>query len=158
MKILALLVAGVFLALAMGCESPKLATTPLTPEENLWSNYVKDTYKSWDPPQTEPPSTPEDQVSMQPEPIVTVVETPNDVVVNVVEPGGTVVSAEVKEAKILGEPQSYTIQKGDSLWKISDKFYGDGRKWQLIADANKAEIPSPNKLKVGTTITIPASK
>lgn len=30
----------------------------------------------------------------------------------------------------------YTVVKGDSLWKISAKFYGNGIYWRRIADAN----------------------
>lgn len=30
----------------------------------------------------------------------------------------------------------YTVVKGDSLWKISAKFYGNGIYWRKIADAN----------------------
>jgi nucleoid-associated protein YgaU len=55
-----------------------------------------------------------------------------------------------------GEAKTYTVQKNDSLWKIADKFYGDGRKWKDIADANKDVLPDPSKLKPGITLSIPA--
>jgi 5'-nucleotidase / UDP-sugar diphosphatase len=48
---------------------------------------------------------------------------------------------------------SYTIQKGDTLWKIATARYGDGRKWHEIADANPGL--SPSALHVGETITLP---
>lgn len=32
--------------------------------------------------------------------------------------------------------ETYTVQRGDTLWGISKKFYGKGAKWTLIADAN----------------------
>ena len=47
----------------------------------------------------------------------------------------------------------YTVQKGDTLWKISTSQYGDGKQWQRIAAANPGL--SPETLKAGQTITIP---
>jgi nucleoid-associated protein YgaU len=54
-----------------------------------------------------------------------------------------------------GDTQSYTIQSGDSLSKISKKFYGDANQYQKIASANS--IADPNKIQAGKTITIPAA-
>ena len=54
-----------------------------------------------------------------------------------------------------GNTQSYTIQSGDSLSKISKKFYGDANKYEKIASANS--ISDPNKIQAGKTITIPAA-
>jgi len=54
--------------------------------------------------------------------------------------------------------QTYTVQAGDTLSSIAQKFYGDGNKqsWRKIYDANKAVIgPDPNQLKVGMILTIP---
>jgi 5'-nucleotidase len=48
---------------------------------------------------------------------------------------------------------TYTIQKGDTLWKIATTHYGDGKKWHEIADANPGL--SPSDLRVGQTITLP---
>ena len=47
----------------------------------------------------------------------------------------------------------YTVQKGDTLWKISTSQYGDGKQWQRIVAANPGL--SPATLKAGQTITIP---
>lgn len=61
---------------------------------------------------------------------------------------------------VISEPtfSYYTIQPGDTLWKIAKKFYNDGAKHKLIADANKDKIPNPNKIKIGTEIVIPQSE
>ena len=51
----------------------------------------------------------------------------------------------------------YTIQPGDTLWNIANKFYNDGAKYNLIAEANKDKITAPHKLKAGIEIVIPQS-
>jgi 5'-nucleotidase len=48
---------------------------------------------------------------------------------------------------------SYTIKKGDTLWRIAAAKYGDGKKWHEICDANPGL--SPSALRVGETITLP---
>jgi 5'-nucleotidase len=48
---------------------------------------------------------------------------------------------------------SYTVQRGDTLWKIASQRYGDGKKWHQIADANPGL--SPQNLRAGQTITLP---
>ena len=47
----------------------------------------------------------------------------------------------------------YTVQKGDTLWKIATSQYGDGKQWQRIVAANPGL--SPETLKAGQTIAIP---
>lgn len=51
--------------------------------------------------------------------------------------------------------QQYTIQKDDTLQKISKKFYDSYSKWPRIYDANRDVLDSPDKLKSGTVIQIP---
>ena len=48
---------------------------------------------------------------------------------------------------------SYTVKKGDTLYKIAREHYGDGKQWQKIASANPGL--SPSTLKVGQKITMP---
>lgn len=52
-------------------------------------------------------------------------------------------------------PQSYTVVSGDTLSKISRKYYGTSGDWQKIAEANKATLPDPTKLKPGMVLSIP---
>ena len=58
------------------------------------------------------------------------------------------------EIATTGDTQSYTIQSGDNLSKVSKHFYGDPNKYQKIAQANG--IADANKVQAGQTITIPA--
>jgi 5'-nucleotidase len=48
---------------------------------------------------------------------------------------------------------SYTVQRGDTLWRIATSQYGDGKQWQKIAAANPGV--TPQSLKVGQVLTIP---
>lgn len=50
-------------------------------------------------------------------------------------------------------PAKYVIKKGDSLWKISEKFYGTGFNFVDIAKENK--IDNTNLLFADKEITIP---
>ena len=63
---------------------------------------------------------------------------------------------EEEEVKRVAEDLQYAVQKGDTLQKISEKFYGTARKWPEIYKANKRVIPSPSRIYPGQVITIPA--
>ena len=53
----------------------------------------------------------------------------------------------------IGAGGKYTVQKGDTLWKIATVSYGNGNQWQRIAATNPGLTPTT--LKAGQTITIP---
>lgn len=48
---------------------------------------------------------------------------------------------------------TYTIARGDTLWSIAQRHYGDGKQWKKIAAANPGL--SPTKLRIGQSITLP---
>lgn len=50
-------------------------------------------------------------------------------------------------------PRTYTVEPGDTLWAISERFYGDGSKYQVIADASG--ISNPDLIQPGQVLTIP---
>jgi len=51
--------------------------------------------------------------------------------------------------------QTYTVQPGDTLSKISKQYYGDANKYPKIAKANN--LVDPDKNKVGQRLVIPAA-
>ncbi|MBQ4506240.1 MAG: 5'-nucleotidase C-terminal domain-containing protein [Firmicutes bacterium] len=55
-------------------------------------------------------------------------------------------------------PAEYTVVKGDSLWKISDRFYGEGRRWRRIYDANRSVIKDPDLIYPDQIFSIPAAE
>ncbi len=53
--------------------------------------------------------------------------------------------------------QSYTVVKGDCLWNIARKFYGNGAKYTVIYNANRGTIGgNPNLIYPGQVLVIPA--
>lgn len=50
---------------------------------------------------------------------------------------------------------TYTVVKGDTLWGIAKRYYGDGALYTKIADANAEQISNPNLIFPGQILTIP---
>ncbi len=54
------------------------------------------------------------------------------------------------------QDESYTIEAGDSLWKIAEDAYGDGYAWTKIYEQNKETIgDNPSMLVKGMKISLP---
>lgn len=51
--------------------------------------------------------------------------------------------------------RTYTVKKGDCLWNIAKKFYGNGALYTKIYDANTKKIANPNLIYVGQVFVIP---
>lgn len=65
-------------------------------------------------------------------------------------------NAPVIENQSLTKPiaqNSYTVQKGDYLWDIAVRKYGDGYKWPEIARANS--IPNPDLIYANSVLKLP---
>lgn len=63
----------------------------------------------------------------------------------------TALKTTVTAAKISGT--SYTVAKGDDLWNIAVRAYGDGYKWTEIAKANK--LVNPGLIHAGNVLSLP---
>ena len=48
------------------------------------------------------------------------------------------------------------VEKGDSLWKISERYYGDGKYWGQIYEYNQSVIgENPSLIYEGTELIFP---
>ena len=52
--------------------------------------------------------------------------------------------------------ENYKIKKGDTLWDIAKRIYGDGRRYKELAEFNN--IANPNMIVAGKTLQIPSSE
>ena len=53
------------------------------------------------------------------------------------------------------EGTTYVVVKGDNLWRIANRFLGNGALWGKIYEANKDTIKDPGMIYIGQTIVIP---
>ena len=53
------------------------------------------------------------------------------------------------------QPRVHVVQEGDSLTRISVRYYGTGARWQEIYDANREILKGENALRPGQRLTIP---
>ena len=51
--------------------------------------------------------------------------------------------------------RSYTVESGDSLWKIAESMYGDGAKYTHIFEANREVLEEPDRILPGQVLKIP---
>ena len=74
------------------------------------------------------------------------------------------VSADITvDSSIAGAPadreaeQTYTVEAGDTLSKISKQFYGEASLYMNIFEANRDKLKDPNKIQPGMELRIPMS-
>ena len=65
----------------------------------------------------------------------------------------TIAAVETLEQK---DSTYYTVEKGDSLWKIAEHNYKDGSKYPFIFEANKPMIKDADEIYPGQVLRIPA--
>ena len=49
----------------------------------------------------------------------------------------------------------YTVRPGDTLSAIAQQYYGDAGEWEIIAQANLAEVPDANRIYPGQELLVP---
>ena len=52
--------------------------------------------------------------------------------------------------------QNYIVKRGDCLWNIAKRFYGNGSKYTTIYNANRDKIKNPNLIYPNQVLWIPA--
>lgn len=53
------------------------------------------------------------------------------------------------------KPVLHTVAKGDTLWAIATKHYGNGSKYNAIFEANRPMLSDPDKIYPGQALRIP---
>ena len=57
--------------------------------------------------------------------------------------------------KMLPDVTLHVVKKGDTLWDLSKKYYGDATKFEYIYYANRDKIQNVEKLQIGSRLDIP---
>lgn len=63
-----------------------------------------------------------------------------------------------EEEELLSDEPSYTeyvVKEGDTLQKISQKFYGTTKAWKDIYEANSDKLKGPDQIRPGQVLNIP---
>jgi nucleoid-associated protein YgaU len=76
---------------------------------------------------------------------------PEKIIVNG-EEFGVISSTTIGNNSLEGE---YQVARGDSLWKIAVRAYGDGYQWVKIWEENRSKLPNANGLEIGMMLKIP---
>lgn len=108
----------------------------------LWAEKIRHSYPHWQPPAVMPPPVQfwevEEEVVLPPLPPPPPRNVPTD-----------------KKP----EYTSHRIVAGETLWGIAARYYnGKGWLWKNIYEANRDRITSPDLLKIGCEILIPAER
>ena len=69
--------------------------------------------------------------------------------------GVSKVEEDLTTAQTEPEASFHTVEKGDTLWAIAKKSYGNGSKYMAIFEANKPMLSDPDKIYPGQVLRIP---
>jgi hypothetical protein len=59
--------------------------------------------------------------------------------------------------QLVNKPSIYVVKKGDCLWTISKRVWGDPTKWPLLYATNQDNIRNPNLIYAGQKFTVPTT-
>ena len=131
-------------------DMPPVTTQPVPPEAQLSDTIAhKDTTKIITPDvskvatTTQPVAKKEEAIPVKAEP-QTVTQQP-----------ATSAYLDSASYKITGTKTKYTIKEGETLTRVSLRFYGTKAMWPYIVKHNPKVIKNPNNVPYGTTIEIP---
>lgn len=86
--------------------------------------------------------------------------TARDVIITTEEGTASQEGAGIKTTSTAANPPAaatYTVKRGDSLWKIAQKQLGDGTRWREIYQLNQGIIgPDPDRIYPGQVYNMPA--
>lgn len=107
----------------------------------------------------EPAPQPKAEPAAKPEPAVKAAAKPEHSEINrgaaFALLGKTDRKAKERESKPTGEPRTYVVQPGDTLFRVAEKFYGDSTQWRKIRDANRTRIDPDGRIRAGQIIAVP---
>ena len=78
-----------------------------------------------------------------------------DLTVSGAMPGAPSSAAQSAGVAAAGMMQTYTVQAGDTLSKISQELYGNSAQYMKIFEANKDQLSDPDKIRTGQVLKIP---
>lgn len=169
------IVAMVFMSFLIltGCRH-KLAEQPLTAQQLDWARQMDAWYWKWKLPYHAPvraaadnrPSVPSTNDLLPsgggPDPISTDAALPPLTPLPDLPSGGGVEDVVLvpmdDDGTTLSQDRVHEVRKGDTLSRISLKYYGKATGWRRIYEANRSVIDSPDRLDVGLKLQIPPAE
>jgi len=83
-----------------------------------------------------------------------IIEEGQELVIPTIEEDNVVIAEKTSDITTLSiTATTYEVAKGDSLWKIAVRAYGDGYQWVKIASENK--LVNPNIIHPGNILILP---
>ena len=69
---------------------------------------------------------------------------------------GEPAAQQAQQTQQSGVGRTHTVQRGETLTGIAQKYYGRASEYQKIFDANRDKLSDPDKVREGTNLVIPA--
>ena len=61
----------------------------------------------------------------------------------------------ILQAPLASTPGAVIIRRGDTLWQISRRTYGEGVRYTTIYVANRSQIQNPDRIQPGQVFSVP---